>query len=77
MEFHEFYEKWNKIWLKEDQNKDQRVGQSAFNRLVEHNPVLAKSLRGTLLDPFYQNSNLEKFWKHVAEHWNDLEQNKL
>lgn len=49
-----------------------RKGQLAFNVLREHKPLLAEKIRGVLgLDPFYNDQNLERFYRVVNELWNN------
>jgi hypothetical protein len=45
---------------------DMREGQLAFNLLYARNPALADRIRGTSLDPFYDDSRLSKFRAAVA-----------
>lgn len=53
-------------------NRDQRLGQYAFNLLLEHHPVLANHLRGSFThDPFYNDENLSRFWEFTRIHWED------
>lgn len=44
-----------------------RAGQQAFNALYCWKPDLADSIRGTDLDPFYNDARLPAFYRHVQE----------
>ena len=44
-----------------------RKGQQAFNDLYQSHPEIADKIRGTMADPFYQDSRLEAFHQRVAE----------
>jgi len=44
---------------------EERIGQGAFNVLNELDPDLADSIRGTDLDPFYNDDRVAKFYAHV------------
>lgn len=44
-----------------------RKGQIAFNELYEKHPEVANKIRGTIYDPFYQDSRLPDFYKKVEE----------
>lgn len=44
-----------------------RKGQQAFNDLYRTHPDIADKIRGTVLDPFYDDSKLEAFRQRVAE----------
>ena len=49
-------------------NKSQwRKGQKAFNDLHQTNPDIANEIRGTLADPFYNDSRLPIFQDKVKE----------
>lgn len=62
-------------------NADERFGQAAFNVLREVDPVLAEEIRGTDLDPFYDEicfesvefktklDILDKFFEFLQERW--------
>jgi len=43
-----------------------RKGQTLFNKLNEINPNLADSLRGSVVDPFYQDERIPAFLSEVA-----------
>ncbi len=49
----------------------QRVGQAYFNALSEINANLANNVRTTEFDPFYNNDNLNSFFKYVFEYIKD------
>ena len=44
----------------------QRAGQLAFNILHEMHPEVANYVRGTPVDPFYQDSLLEDFFRAIT-----------
>lgn len=43
-----------------------RLGQHAFNTLYKYNPDLANKIRGTMSDPFYNDSRLSNFMGEIA-----------
>lgn len=45
----------------------QREGQRAFNDLYNEYPEIADKIRGTLKDPFHQDSRLPAFKARVEE----------
>ena len=50
-------------------NPELRVGQSYFNTLYDIKPNMANTIRGTNLDPFYQNRIIPAFLDWVEENW--------
>lgn len=48
-----------------------RIGQSLFNFLHDKNPVLANKLRGTDVDPFYNDNRIPEAWKFIYENWDE------
>lgn len=48
-----------------------RRGQFLFNTLHTLNPVLADSMRGSRLDPFYDNTLIDTCLAHVILWWDD------
>jgi hypothetical protein len=52
------------------QNTVQREGQAYFNSLCEFRPDISEKIRCTPNDPFYNNDNLEGFFRKVEELWN-------
>lgn len=46
-----------------------RMGQTAFNVLVNVRPDLSEQVRGTDLDPFYKDDRLLAFYQWVEENW--------
>ena len=46
---------------------DLRFGQALFNALDAHRPDLAQRISGTSADPFYDDMNIQKFWRAVME----------
>lgn len=62
------------IWLVRAHHKterNQRNGQWMFNTLVEANPELATRIRGTKLDPFYDDKRIDEFLNFVGQNWGD------
>lgn len=49
----------------------QRDGQWAFNCLFFNRPDLSEQIRGTILDPYYNDDFLPQFWIWVEQHWDD------
>ena len=52
-------------------NPTWRVGQTWFNVLVQNNFALAGEIRGTSLDPFYDDSVLSRFATRVNADWDE------
>lgn len=50
---------------------DWRMGQTYFNVLSQVRPDLAELVRGTELDPFYQDDRVVGFLEFVASRWDD------
>ena len=48
------------------ENPDLRMGQSIFNTLFARHPALANEVRGSEVDPFYIDENLEAFFKEIC-----------
>lgn len=46
-----------------------RAGQHAYNCLRSVRPDIANAIVNTDADPFYNNDNLDAFWKKVQELW--------
>lgn len=49
-------------------NRGQRKGQAAFNLLYTYFPAEVDSVRGSSLDPFYNDSRLGDFLAHFGIH---------
>lgn len=47
----------------------QRTGQAYFNALHEVDPVLAKKICASKLDPFYRDDRVPAFLDHVYTDW--------
>lgn len=47
----------------------QREGQFWFNLLSSYRPDLARQIRATQFDPFYDDSRLQSFVTYVQDHW--------
>lgn len=50
-----------------NQQTEQRLGQFFFNELYKSKPNLANKIRGTEIDPFYDNKLLDKFFNCVQD----------
>lgn len=50
-------------------NPNWRKGQTYFNALHLCNPILANKVRGSLLDPFYKDSNILAFLEWLTDNW--------
>lgn len=50
-----------------DQHDSWRAGQASFNVLSDFHKSLADQVRGTELDPFYDDSRLPVFYQWVYE----------
>ena len=48
---------------------NERKGQAFFNELLVVRPDIAERVRGTVLDPFYQDARLPEFLSFVAKEW--------
>ena len=51
--------------LKKKSNKCLRKGQLMFNILHEMYPDLAKEIKGSVIDPFFIDSNIPDFIKYI------------
>lgn len=47
-------------------DRGQRYGQAVFNVLYEHFPVEVERFRGSLVDPFYEDGNVEPFLERLG-----------
>jgi hypothetical protein len=56
-----------------EQHPEWRTGQAYFNELVRHHPKLAETVRGTDIDPFYNDAIIPEFLDNIAKQWNDQE----
>jgi len=56
---------------KYEREGDWRLGQTYFNVLTEFNPRLAEQVRGSALDPFYQDIRIVEFLAFVGENWRE------
>jgi hypothetical protein len=67
MKFEEYLKKSMEYFL--DNKKGQiRLGQAYFNMLPD---ALHASIRGTDLDPFYDDGNITSFLVYVQNNWKD------
>jgi hypothetical protein len=48
---------------------EQRFGQAVFNVLHSMRPDIADELRGTEIDPYYQESVPEGVWAFIKARW--------
>jgi hypothetical protein len=48
------------------QNRGQRKGQAAFNLLYTYFPEQVDEVRGSHLDPFYNDGRLDPFLRHFG-----------
>lgn len=56
------------------ENPQWRSGQAHFNVLSMFRPDISEPLRGSTLDPFYQDDLLPAFLAHVANEWSANEE---
>lgn len=68
-QFNDYYEEVINTLAKEP---EWRVGQAAFNILMDYRPNLAEEVRATNLDPFFFDTwdGCEAFFALVEERWN-------
>jgi hypothetical protein len=67
----EYFKKWNEYYIRLAP-KGMRIGQAAFNVLVDVRPDLADRVRGSFqLDPFHKDANLPALLEWIFLHWND------
>ncbi|MGA1718057.1 MAG: hypothetical protein ACO38Q_04595 [Aquiluna sp.] len=59
----DFVKRWNERMS--DPKRDERVGQAAFNTLVEFDAALAELIVGTNNDPFYKDDVVPDFLREV------------
>jgi hypothetical protein len=65
---HEF---WLKVSKYHESHPSQRYGQAVFNTLARYKPDHAAEIRGTDLDPFYQDDAVPALSEWLARHWLD------
>lgn len=66
----EYVEKVRAPWTPHTRNEqDLRLGQYLFNLLCECNPDVANQIRGSILDPFYNDDVIPDFLEKVDELW--------
>lgn len=53
----------------QENNPTWRKGQAAFNVLMCNREDLSERVRGTPLDPYYNDTILNEFYHWVREHW--------
>lgn len=53
--------------------KSWRKGQTYFNVLTKLHPELAEEVRGSKIDPFYNDERLPEFFKFITNEFNDSE----
>ena len=54
--------------------KELRHGQAVFNYVYSTEPEIADKLRGSAVDPFYQDRLTEIFWLAVERLYNETKQ---
>ena len=74
MEFHKFLTQTTVAYAKEqdkspDLMHDQRIGQYFFNELAKVRPDIASHLRGSLCDPFHDDTLLSDFLIKTEQLW--------
>lgn len=50
---------------------DWRAGQTYYNVLTEARPELAEKVRGSSIDPFYQDERIADFLVFISDHWDE------
>ena len=50
---------------------DWRLGQAYFNVLTEARPELAEKVRGSMVDPFHDDSRIGDFLVFISDHWDE------
>lgn len=50
---------------------DWRAGQTYFNVLTEVKPALAEKVRGSMVDPFHQDSRIADFLVFISDQWDE------
>lgn len=53
--------------LELETNKYLRYGQQCFNLLYDIDPDVANEIRGTKLDPFYDDNKLSSFFNYIED----------
>lgn len=59
----------NRAFQRMGNNPHLRSGQAFFNQLAEDRPELAERVRGTHLDPFYDDAKLGVFTDFIEANW--------
>lgn len=57
------------LQMNEPSSEQWRRGQAYFNVLHDVRPDLARQVRGTIKDPFYDDRRVPKFLAWVCLHW--------
>jgi hypothetical protein len=68
--FSEFLSHVSHTYMKE---YEWRFGQTCFNVLYELDEDLANCIRGTDIDPFYDDVKVPEFLKRLRDEWNEDE----
>lgn len=70
MDFKDYYEDVIDVLVREP---EWRIGQAAFNVLMDYRPNLAEEIRATRLDPFFKSTweDCEAFFAFAEENWNE------
>lgn len=66
MTFSEYLEE---VRYRHAKNPDWRAGQTYFNVLTTSRSHIAEEIRGTMFDPFYDNSVIPEFLAMVFARW--------
>ena len=56
---------WQRVEILLRKNPNLRRGQALFNALAEVNPNKADRIRGTDIDPFFNNNRIKAFFQEV------------
>jgi hypothetical protein len=59
----------NRVLQMQEAHPEWRVGQTFFNVLYIMRPKMADQVRGSEIDPFYQDDRVLIFLAFVDEHW--------
>lgn len=64
-----YYDYLSKVYGIKKEMPSVRLGHIAFNLLYNRNNKLALSIKGTNLDPFFENDLSQEFLNHIQEKW--------
>lgn len=54
-------------YLEKEKIPSLRIGQAFYNLLYSHFPLIADEIRGTAIDPFYNDTRLDECIKIISE----------